>query len=109
MSDPLAQWWNTPVTVERRTGTGPAGDLYAAATTELAFLDDSNKLVRDSNGQQVISSSQVYLPASTLAIPVGSRVTLPATSGAARRSVVLTSSLNTSGLSTPDHVELALQ
>lgn len=107
--DPLAAWWNTAVTVERRTGSGASGDVYSTATTEVGFVDDTDKLIRSSDGQQVVSSSRVYLPASTPVIPVGSRVTLPANYGTPRRSVVLASSLNESGLPTPDHVELALQ
>lgn len=108
-TDPLAQWWNTPVIVERRTGTGSSGDVYSAATTEVGFVDDTTKLVRATDGQQVVSSSRVYLPATTPVIPIGSRVTLPANYGTAQRSTVLTSSVNQSGLPTPDHVELALQ
>lgn len=109
MTDPLEQWWNTPVTVERFTGRGPSGDIYSTPTTEVGFVDDTDKLVRGTDGQQVVSSSRVYLPPTTVVVPVGSRVTLAANFGTARRSTVLTSSLNESGLPTPDHVELALQ
>lgn len=110
-ADPLVDWWRYTVTVERFTGTSPSGDTYAAGTSEVAFIDDSRKLVRQADGGQVISSTQVFLPSTVAYVPAGSRVTLPATFGTPpRRSIVLASSVHAGGgQPTPDHVELALQ
>lgn len=109
MSDPLAAWWAFPVTVERYTGTGSAGDIYATPVTIYGAVDDTDKLVRITDGQQVVSSTRVAFPAATAYIAVGSRITLPAQFGDNRRTIVLATSVGVTGLPTPDHVELALQ
>lgn len=108
-ADPLAAWWVWPILVERFTGTGARGDVYATGVTINGAVDDTTKLVRGSDGQRVLSSSRIAFPAGTAAIPAGSRVTLPATFGDNRRTIVLAASVGVTGLPTPDHVELALQ
>lgn len=107
--DPLADWYTWPVAVERYTGTGPSGDIYAAATTELVMVDDKRRLVRAPDGSQVVSETSVAHPLTVTAIPPGSRVTLPATFGGRRTIVLATSVGDSGGRPTPNHVELALQ
>lgn len=107
--DPLADWYRHQVQVERFTGTGPTGDVYAAATTELVMVDDTRRLVRAADGSQVISESSIAHPLTVAAIPPGSRVTLPAIFGGRRTIVLATSVGYGGGQPTPDHVELALQ
>lgn len=107
--DPLAEWFTWPVLIERWTGRGPSGDVYAAGTTEMAMVDDERKLVRGTDGQMVVSETSIALAITTTAIPPGSRVTLPAAFGGRRTVVIATSVGDSGGLPTPDHVELALQ
>lgn len=107
--DPLAEWYLWPVLIERFKGRGSSGDVYATGTTEMAMVDDTTRLVTSTDGQQITSQTTLALADGTVAIPPGSRVTLPATFGGRRTVVIATSVGNSGGLPTPDHVELALQ
>lgn len=109
MSDPLANWYRHSVQVERFIGTGAFGDDYATATTELAMIDDTARLVRAADGSQVVSSTRLGLASTTTNIPPSSRVTLPAEFGGRRTFVLAVSVGDGGGQPTPDHVELALQ
>lgn len=108
-ADPLGAWFTHSMAVERFTGTGPYGDAYTAATTELAAVDDSTKLIRGADGSDVVSSTRIFLPSTTVYVPPGSRVTLPAIYGSRRTIVLAVSVHDGGGQPTPDHVELALQ
>lgn len=94
------------ITVEAYRGTGAFGDVYdQASTVTPCFVDDIRKLVRASDGSQVVSETTVYAPPSTTA-PVGSRITLPS----GRTTTVITSKrLTAYGLAVPEHVELNCQ
>ncbi len=48
------------VTVRTKTGTTGTGTKYADPVTVQCFVDDKARLVRDSTGAQVVSSSTVY-------------------------------------------------
>jgi hypothetical protein len=93
------------VTVEAYTGSGPHGDVYAAAVSVTCFVDQKRKLVRAPNGSQVISESTVYAALETAA-PPRSRITLPdgqvtLVISAARR--------DGAGLPVPEHLEIACE
>lgn len=73
----IARLFNQTVTVETYLGTGVKGPTFAAPASVLCFVDDSRKLVRDSTGEQVVSSTTVYAPLSVYAqFPVDSKVTV---------------------------------
>ena len=108
-ADLLAAWWQHQVVVERYTGSAAYGDTYAAPVTITGLVDDSRKLVRTQQGDEVVSSATVYFPASTADIPLGSRVTLPATFGSLEGSVIESKRHDAGTQPTPDHLEVALQ
>lgn len=71
----IADYLRQEVSVEALSGTDSYGQpTYSAATSVMARYEARATLVRDPQGQQVISSARVFLPASAAA-PVGSRVT----------------------------------
>ena len=105
--DPLASWWRHQVSIARYEGVGAYGDKYATPVTYLGVVEDQRRLVRDADGEEVVSSSTVRLPIATPDVPLGSIVTLPGFGG--RMSTVLAVSRHDSGgQPTPDHLELAL-
>lgn len=108
MTDVLADWWVHTVSVQRWTGTGPSGDVYAAATSVTGFLDDTTKLIRAADGSQVTSSATFFAPLGTAYVPTGSIVTLPAEFGSRTAVVLAVSVHDAGGQPTPDHIELAL-
>lgn len=107
MIDPLAQWWTIPIVVRRKTGSGPYGDKYSAATTELGRLSRKTRQVRDSAGVETIASARWSGPLETASIPPGSLVTLP---GEARERKVIASGRNEAiaGV-TPDHYRIEVE
>ncbi|MBN1174563.1 MAG: hypothetical protein JXA67_20510 [Micromonosporaceae bacterium] len=94
------------VTVEAYRGSGPVGDIYdQAQQVQPCFCDDKRKLVRDAQGDQVVSESTVYAPLETTA-PAGSRITLPS----GRTTTVITAARRTAcGWALPEHLEIACQ
>lgn len=93
------------VTVEAYAGTGTQGPTYALPVTTRAYVEDKRRLVPGPGGDQVVSSTTVYLPLSGLAaIPAQSRVTV---NGAARTVVAATRYEHSSP--TPNHWEVLLQ
>jgi hypothetical protein len=104
----IAAWFTQTVTVERFLGQAGTGPRYDSATTEVCFVDQGAKLVRAPNGDQVVSSSRVFLPSSTTAVPLGSRVTLPAAYGGVRATVLGVALHLAPGLPVPDHLEVQL-
>lgn len=92
------------ITVEAREGSGAYGDVYAAPVTVRALVEQSRRLVRDTDGAEVTSETTVRVPLSTTA-PAGSRITLPD----GRRSLVITTSAHNGGrLPVPSHLEINL-
>jgi hypothetical protein len=63
--------------VETFLGAGASGNVYAAAVTVPCFSDDARRLVRNKDGEQVISESilYTYLENAPLFTP-GTRVTV---------------------------------
>jgi hypothetical protein len=104
----LAAWFTGTVTVERFAGQTAHGPTYLAGTVEACFIDQGNTMVRAPNGDQVVSSARVFLPANTDTIPLGSKVTMPAAYGGARATVLTVQLRKAPGLPVPEHLEVAL-
>lgn len=65
-----------PVELAPRTGEGPYGPVFGTPATVSAIVDQTRRLVRDAQGEQVVSETTLYVQLGT-ACPDGSRVTLP--------------------------------
>ena len=99
------------VVVQAYEGSGGMGDIYAASVdVGSCVVDDANRRIvaqtQDADGSEVVSSTTVFCPPSTVA-PPGSLVTLPWTGRTA--TVLATSVLDDHGLDLPEHVELSLE
>jgi hypothetical protein len=102
--------------VEKWLGTGSNGDVYASPAVVIqCFADDSRKLVRNANGEQVISETTLYT--SILNAPLfveKSRITVLGDSDSdeltpGRASLVIKVNANDSGdLDLPDHLAVSL-
>lgn len=108
----IAEFFVHTATVETLAGTTGYGvDLFAApitldpATGNGCFIDDTRRMVRSSDGEQVISETTLYTyPANAPYFVPNSRVTIR---GVISR--VITVNLNDSGpLDLPDHVAVTL-
>ena len=96
------------VTVKRWQGVTGRGPSYAATTTPMGWVDDEQRLVRDADGNEVVSSTSVFLPATEANVPPKSLVTLPAVFGGGERPVLASSRAESGALDLPDHIELNL-
>jgi hypothetical protein len=113
MDDDLADFWVHTATVETLTGSGAYGDQFAEmvllspdnTTPNGCFIDGKRSLVRNANGEQVVSSTTLYTPIANAGLfTPDSRVT---TGGVVSR--VITVNANDSGsLGLPDHVAVSL-
>ena len=107
-ADVLAKtWFIHPITVERKTGDGPRGPVYAAPTTEHARVSAQNRLVLNGSGQQVVSANRASMHEGTPQIPIGSKVTLPAVFGS-KTAKVITESRHDAGPATPNFYSVDL-
>ena len=50
------------VSVETKTGTGAYGDVYAAPVNVACWLEPKRRLVRNRDGQEILSSSFLSCP-----------------------------------------------
>ena len=75
-TDPLARWWTIPIDVERLDGSSAYEESWHPPATVLCRLRNEKRLVRDADGNEVVSTSQASMPLNTAHIPVGSRVTI---------------------------------
>lgn len=94
------------VTVKPYLGVNAAtgADVYDADVPLVAIVDDTRRLIRDANGNQVISETTVMLPLGTNC-PPKSLVVLPT-----RTATVLgVSEIDGGTLPVPSHLEVALQ
>jgi hypothetical protein len=105
-SDELGDWWQFTVLLQARLGTGAYGDQWDDPIAMPAWVRDSNSLVRDASGAQVVASSTVLVPITCpTTVGVGALVKLPPEFGG-RDTVVLEASRNL-GQDLPVHVKLA--
>lgn len=109
MTDDLSPFWIHGLAVERLTGTGAYGPTYDTAVTLTGFIDGGQKLVLNAEGQQVVSTATVYLPAATADIPVRSKVTIGAPFEPRTTEVIAVARRDSGALGLPDHLELSLQ
>lgn len=92
------------VTIEPYQGDGAYGPQYGAPVTARALVEETVRTVRNERGEEVVSSTTVYLLPSQ-DCPPESRVTTPT----GRVASVITSALHDGGsLPTPDHREVTL-
>lgn len=104
--DDMAEFYIHSATVEAYLGTNGLGvDTFSAPVVVLGFADNSRKLVRNSDGEQVISETTFYTyPSWAASFAPNSRVTID---GAVSRVIGVNS--NTSGdLDLPDNLAVTL-
>lgn len=108
MSSELAEFFVHTVTVETYQGVGSLGDVFAAPVTVAAFVEDTRRLVRDKNGEQVVSETTLYTYLTNAALfTTNSRVTVAGAPARAAR--VIRQNANDGGpLDLPDHLAVAL-
>ncbi|HEY2642310.1 MAG TPA: hypothetical protein VGI56_01035 [Galbitalea sp.] len=105
-ADDVSDFYIHSATVEAFLGTNGLGvDTFSAAVSVLGFADNSRKLVRNSDGEQVISETTFYTyPSWASSFVPNSRVTID---GAVSRVIGVNS--NTSGaLDLPDNLAVTL-
>ncbi len=91
------------VTIAAYLGAGTYGETWDTPKDVACWLEESNKLVTNAQGQQVVSTTQVFLdPADAPAMK--SKITVPG----APRTVVGIAQHTSGGLSPLDHVEVML-
>jgi len=103
----ISEWFVHTVSIQRYTGHSVSGPTYAAAASSSALVIDKRTTVKSPTGETVVSPTSVYLPDGTTYVPTGSLVSLPAAFGG-RTAEVISASVRSTGLGTPDHVELTL-
>jgi len=60
----IANYLKQSITLERRSGSNDYGEsTYAAGVTLSARVEQRTQLVRNSEGEQVVSQARVFLPA----------------------------------------------
>jgi hypothetical protein len=93
------------VSVQTYQGTGAQGDVFAAAVVVPGWLEDKRRIVRDKDGQEVVSSSQFSCDVTHLAkFTPDSKVALPNRTAF----VIGVASYTSSALELPDHLEIDL-
>jgi len=91
------QWVHT-VSVQPFQGAGSFGDVWGTAQDVPCFLADGATLVRNSNGDEVVSQSRVFADASNIDLfPAGSKVTVNAGTAAERVARVIVALNHDSG------------
>jgi hypothetical protein len=95
------------VTVETYAGTGAYGDTYAPPVEVQCFVEDSRRLVRNADGDQVISEATIYAaPADAEKLVEKTLVTLPS----GRSSKVIVRKIHDDGdMGAPQHVEASCE
>ncbi|VXB82020.1 hypothetical protein [Aeromicrobium sp. 9AM] len=95
------------VSVETWEGTGAYGDTYAAPVDVPCFVDDARKIVRNPDGDEVVSESTVigFLSDAPKFVEK-TKVILP---GGRPSIVILKKDRDDGGLGAPQHVEVFCQ
>ncbi|NKR32276.1 hypothetical protein GS538_20600 [Rhodococcus hoagii] len=105
--DRLARWWRHEVIVKRLKGEGAYGPVWDAPAPVMAAIDDKARMVRNTDGIEVVSSTTVAMPATTAYIPVGSLLTLPAQYGGREAKAIATTVAD--GGTDADHLQVNLE
>lgn len=80
-----AFWWVNTVSVETFTGSGSHGPAWAAPVTVNCWVEDGTQMVRDSQGNETVSSTAIHGPLGLAAMfAVGSKVTTVGKAGASQ-------------------------
>lgn len=94
------------VTVEPLTGTGPYGDVYGPAFTLQCMAQGKRRLVRNSQGAEVLSSLTLYAAlGASASVPEGSKVTWRGDTS----KVIATTEHDDANLGAPQHCEVACE
>lgn len=94
------------VTVEPYEGSSARGPVFGALVEVACLLEEKHRMVRNREGNEVVSSATFYCRLDAVTAPPESRVTLPS----GRVTTVLTQARHDGGsLPTPDHLEVSLQ
>lgn len=105
MADDLDDFWVHNVAVRPFLGEGAYGPVHGSAAPLLCWVDDKVRLVRNTAGVEVTSSSTLMAPVGTTVLAPRALVTLPS----GREAEVITVTVHDSGsLDLLDHVEAAL-
>lgn len=95
------------VTVEPRTGTSSTGPVFGAPFELDVMRQGGNRLVRDTDGTEKVSSVTLYAaPGQAAAVPAGSRVTLD---NGGVTTVMASIDHDSGGLGAPDHTEVVCE
>jgi len=101
----IEEFYVHTATVETHTGAGAFGDTYASPQTIACYADDSRKLVRASDGEQVVSETTLY----TYTTYAGLFTPETKVTVGGRTALVVKVNTNDSGsLGLPDHVAVSL-
>jgi hypothetical protein len=73
----LSEFWTRELRVKRLVGSGPYGEKYDPEVVVMCRLKHEVRLVRDSNGKEVVSQSRASMSIDTAAIPPESLVQMP--------------------------------
>lgn len=109
ISDPLAGWWQHPVTIQRLLGQGAYGPVHGDPEDRMARISGKSRMVRDTTGAEVLSTVTVSLPLEVGHVAPGSTVTLPTSHGGREALVVAASVSDGGGQPTPNHISLHLE
>lgn len=100
------RWLRHTVAIEPYEGDSAYGPVYAGPVVVRCFLDEKNRLVRNSEGHEVTSTSTFYCRLGAINAPPQSKVTLP---DGRVTTVIAQMKRDGAGLPTPDHLEVQLQ
>lgn len=93
------------VSVEPKTGSGAYGDVFGTPVALACYVERKRNLVRDANGDEVVSETMIYANLDCDAIPAGSRITV----AGATSTVISSTILDDRGVTGLAHQEIALR
>jgi hypothetical protein len=106
MSGDIADFYVHTVQVATYQGAGANGSIYAAPVSVSGYLDGSTRLIRTTDGEQVVAQSQFYCAvADAPKFTPDSTVTLP---GGRTGQVITVNQLDAPGLGLPEHTVVYL-
>lgn len=92
------------VTIANYLGAGTYGETWATARSVACWLEESNKIVTNGQGEQEVSTTQVLCDVGDEG-PIKSKVTV----NGSVRTIISIARHTSGGLTTLDHVELMLK